>query len=444
MNFLFKISTATLLITVFFLLPGCEKKEKKSNAAILTITSKPEKAEIEIKGEKLGVTPLKLKLASGKYIIKASKKKFQPEWRKILCAPGQKKETELELKPVTAPVLIESKPPKAEVVLNGEVYGETPLVIYNQPIGKHTAILKKLGYVNKEISWEITSPRPAHVTAGLTSNLGILEIVSSPSKATLEIDGNKRGYTPFKADIEQGRHKIKLSKGDYTVYEGIVTVPRNKKISKKITLQLLPGILSVKSKPEGAVLFINNKKQGTAPVEIKNLKPGSYRLKLIKSGYDPVERQVTIHAGRKTSISVNLDSNTGRIHLVTTPPGISIYLDGKFMGKTVKGEHKGISNIFVMNDVSMGTHTLTLAHKRAVPNKKSFKVRIKKGGTKRLENLKMWIADTVLFLRDGTKHIGRLAKENRDEIMFEIEPGVTQHYERREIKKLMPLKYKEE
>jgi hypothetical protein len=114
------------------------------------------------------------------------------------------------------------------------------------------------------------------------------------------------------------------------------------------------------------------------------------------------------------------------------------------MGKTVKGEHKGISNIFVMNDVSMGTHTLTLAHKRAVPNKKSFKVRIKKGGTKRLENLKMWIADTVLFLRDGTKHIGRLAKENRDEIMFEIEPGVTQHYERREIKKLMPLKYKEE
>ncbi|OGV34419.1 MAG: hypothetical protein A2020_05090 [Lentisphaerae bacterium GWF2_45_14] len=432
-----------LMSALFILLSGCEKK-KKVNYTTLTINSIPQGAVVSIDGKELSTTPVTVKITPGKHIIKAEKQEFLPKWTKVLCSPGATAAVEIPMDPITASTLIESTPQGAEVIIRGESVGETPLVLYNQSLGPRSAILKKIGAVNKEISWEITDDRPRYIKETLSSNLGNLIIRTEPSNATISIDGKPRGNTPFSAPIEEGNHSIKISMSGYSGHEQSILVLRDKTLTKNISLQLLPGSVTISSSPPGAFVYVNDKQYENTPCEIKDLKPGNYKLKIQRPGYDPSERDFSIRPGQKTTVSINLDSNTGRIQLVTCPAGISIYIDGKFLGKTEKGEHKDVSKVFEVDNVSMGSHTLTLVHKLAKPNTKSFTLKINKGETKRLKNIRMWIADTELLLRDGKRYVGRLETENDQAVMFEIEPGVTQHYDKSEIKSMKTLEYKEE
>ncbi len=437
-NIFMLLAIAVILATV----SGCDQK-KKSKKASLQIDSIPEGAKIFIANEEVGTTPFKTKANPGTYIFKLQKLNYNPTWIKITCSKQSKKSVEVPLIPITASALLRSSPSKAKVIIDGKVVGETPLALHDQTVGKYTAILEKHGYVRRKISWTVTGIRPQSVFEKLSSNLGTLAINTNPTRANIFIDGKARGYTPFRGEIENGKHTVRITKNGYALYEQALTIPRNKKISKTINLQILPGSIEVKSTPPGSAVFVNDRQYENTPATITNLKPGVYDVRIERRGFDPVLRKVTVHAGRKMTVTTQMDSNTGRIHLATTPPGITIYLDGKLIGKTVKGEHKKISKVFVINNVSMGSHTVTAAHKRAIPNRRDYKLRVKKGETKRLKNIKMWIADAVLYLKDGKRMEGRLASENPLYIMFEIEPGVTQHYERKEIKKLVPLQYEE-
>jgi hypothetical protein len=430
-------------LLVLFSFSSC-KKEKDDKRTFLQIKSTPEGAKVILMGKDAGVTPSKGKVPSGTHIIKLEKENYEPYWEKIVCPPKGSKIIDAKLKPITASVLIESIPSKSKILMNGQVIGETPMTVHGQTIGKHEAIVSRHGYINKKIEWEVIDFRPQKIVAKLSSNLGSLEFNSVPSHANIFIDDKPRGHTPFKGSLEAGKHKIKITMNGYSVYEQSLVISRNKKMSKTARLQMLPGVLKLSSSPAGAQVFVNGRQYENAPTTIKNLKPGNYKVEFRKGGHDPVIREVKIYAGQTASVSARMDSNTGAIHLVTSPPGITIYLDGRKVGVTELGEHKKISKVFVVPNVSMGNHTLTAAHKRAIPNTKSFKVKIKKGETLRLRNIKMWIANAVLILKkDGKRMEGRLASEAPDYILFEIEPGVTQHYDKTEIKSLTPLKKEE-
>jgi len=433
-----------VLMTVLIIFAGGCQKKQKANKTILTVNSIPQKAEISIDGHDMGESTVSVEISPGKHIVKASKEGFYPKLTKVICSPEVKTVAEIPLEPLTASVLIESTPQGAGVVINGENIGETPLVLYNQSLGTHNAILTKIGSVNKEITWEITDARPRFVKEKLASNLGTLTVRTEPSNAMIFIDDKQCGHTPFSGPLTEGNHRIKLSMTGYSDYEQTVLVLRDKSITRSIPMQLLPGSVTISSTPPGSFVYINDKQYDNTPCEVKDLKPGTYKLKLQRPGYDPMERSFSIRPGQKTTVAISLDSNTGRIQLVTCPAGISIYIDGQLAGKSEIGEHKGVSKVFEIDNVSMGNHTLTLVHKLAKPNTKSFSLKIGKGETKRLKNIKMWIADTELLLKDGKRYVGRLDSETKDAIMFEIEPGVTQHYEKAEIKSMKALEYKEE
>ena len=158
---------------------------------------------------------------------------------------------------------------------------------------------------------------------------------------------------------------------------------------------------------------------------------------LEKTGFDPAERTVNLPPGENLDIMLNLDSNTGGADIITQPAGLTVYLDGKMVGITEKNpKNPNSSKIFHIRNLSMGKHQITIAHKRAKPEKRKFNFSVEKGKIVRLTGLNLWIPNAVIFRTDGTVETGRITQNLPQKYEFEPSPGVKYTIEKSTVKKI--------
>lgn len=157
---------------------------------------------------------------------------------------------------------------------------------------------------------------------------GALQVSSTP-KATVYIDGEQVGITPFFTDkIESGEHTIKLVpettidnlttwEGKVNLAPGIVTAinrtlgPTESESSGYIiSLEKISNrnaaSLAVVSIPDGAVVNINGEPKGFAPTLDEGLTPGNYQVVVSSAGYEEKNITAQIVAGYKLTVSVKL------------------------------------------------------------------------------------------------------------------------------------------
>ena len=432
-NVLFFTAAAMMLLSV----SACGKKPKEI-VTRLTINSAPEKAAVTIRGREIGETPVKLKVKPGVYLVKLSLHGYKTSWRKIEMKLGDQQNLTFPLEKETAAVMITSAPDSAAVKFQGRNLGITPVVIRDLPYGDYTAELTRHGFNPQTVSWKIDSPLPKLVKGSLDSNLGTLIISSVPNKAEVIMDGKSIGITPFRDQVEEGKHEIELRRNGYVSLKKSVQV-RSKGITSLngLVLEVKTGSIQIKSKPSGATILINNKPYGDTPFNISNLKPGSYSVRLEKEGFDPAVRKVNLPAGENLDLLFNLDSNTGGVDVVTQPPGITIYLDGKQVGITEKDpDNRNISKVLNIPNLSMGEHRLTIAHRRARPEKKDISFTVRKGKVTRLANLNLWIPNAVLVRTTGVRETGRIIQDLPSKYEFEPSPGVKFTVEKSTVRKV--------
>ena len=413
-------------------------KEKPPVVTRLTIHSRPEKASVSIRGRELGETPVKIKVKPGVYLVKLSMEGYKTSWQKVEMKLGDRQELTFPLEKETAAVMITSSPDAAAVNFQGKNLGITPVVIKDLQYGSYTAELTRHGFNPQTVSWKIDSPLPQLIKCSMDSNLGTLIINSKPSNAEVFMDGRSIGRTPYRDQVEEGKHEIELRRNGYIPLKKTVHV-KSRGIAEldDMVLEVKPGSVKINSKPSGAVVFINGKNYGDTPFSIASLKPGSYSIRLEKSGYDPAVRKVNLPAGEKLDLMFNLDSNTGGIDVVTQPAGITLYLDGKRVGVTEKDpRNRNISKVFSLRNLSMGDHRLAIAHKRARPEKKYINFKIQKGQVVRLANLNLWVPNATLVRSNGSRETGRIVQELPLKYEFEPSPGVKYTVEKSTVKKV--------
>ncbi|MFH0968732.1 MAG: PEGA domain-containing protein [Methanobacteriota archaeon] len=123
--------------------------------------------------------------------------------------------------------------------------------------------------------------------------------------------------------------------------------------------------MQIFSVPEGAECYLNNVYQGLTPVNITNLTPRFYQLRLHKEGYyDVVDPVIANNGVLPTFVSgyemaphyaeigelVADPPQTGAAYIVTYPELVTAFIDDKRVGKT---------DVMVMN-LAVGFHNLTL------------------------------------------------------------------------------------
>lgn len=77
-----------------------------------------------------------------------------------------------------------------------------------------------------------------------------------------------------------------------------------------------PGVVDVSSSPVGAFVYVDrhfDRSRGTTPVTIE-LAPGTYEVTLRIEGHEEVTRLVTVDAGSRTQVDVDLPSTLGGAH----------------------------------------------------------------------------------------------------------------------------------
>jgi hypothetical protein len=127
-------------------------------------------------------------------------------------------------------LMVRSTPSDAQIYLDGVYYGTTPAVIGNVPPGVRTVTLKKEGYGDYTTKVTVFPNRIASVSANLHGGVtpgqtGSAYIRSSPSGATITIDGNYYGVTPrIVSGLPEGTRILTLSKSGYADYTTPITV----------------------------------------------------------------------------------------------------------------------------------------------------------------------------------------------------------------------------
>ena len=167
----------------------------------------------------------------------------------VTAAPGPVSGTDPA--PVALPaaatgiVHVETDPVGASVTVDGQARGVTPLDVTGLDFGSHEVKVELKGYEPKTQGVMIAvDAQRAEVKLPLSRTspiVGAADIVSTPSAATVTVDGSPVGYTPLTNwKLKPGTHKVQLEKDGHEPWEGKVTVVPGKRARLDVPLKAIP------------------------------------------------------------------------------------------------------------------------------------------------------------------------------------------------------------
>ena len=117
-------------------------------------------------------------------------------------------------------------------------------------------------------AWSILAS-PAHA-AKKRSGKGTLVLVSTVEGAKVTINGLVAGETPLEPQRLRARtYKVKVEKLGHLAFERKVRVRPGKRVKVIADLMPVSGVLSVDVGLDGAVVFVDGKRAGLAPLEVE-------------------------------------------------------------------------------------------------------------------------------------------------------------------------------
>ncbi len=265
-------------------------------------------------------------------------------------------------------ILVRSIPGEAAVTLDGAYQGVTPqgnnpLIIENVDAGPHQLVLSKRGYLDTHHQFWIGSGQRSEIRLTLTAttgDAGSVSLISSPSGADVQLDGEYRGRTPLTiSGLTSGQHQLVLDLPGYTRYSSSVEVQNGVMtyLDPVLTRAAAVGYISIISNPAGAFVYIDGTYRGVTPLVV-SASTGLRQVELDHSGYADWSSWIQVASG--TTVYMNADlqrlstSSTGGIAVSSIPTGAQVYLDDAYRGVT-----PGYGDL-ELTDVSAGSHTVML------------------------------------------------------------------------------------
>ena len=223
----------------------------------------------------------------------------------------------------TGSLQITSIPSGAAVYIDEGSQGTTPVNVSGLAAGSYTVKLTKSGYTDYQqpaitVAAGKTTPLNVNLVAttpGSSTGTGSISIISSPSGASVNLDGWDKGTTPTTLDdVKAGSHTLTLTKTGYQ--DSVKTVPVTGGNTTQVTASLTiqdpgpqpsgPGTLTIRSTPVGANVYIDGETAGITPVKIQNVKAGTHKILLTLQSYPDTTQTVEITAGSDKEISIDL------------------------------------------------------------------------------------------------------------------------------------------
>jgi len=231
-------------------------------------------------------------------------------------------------------LVITSEPEMATVSVDGMERGKTPLTIDRIGAGNRTIRLKMDGFFPVSRIERINSDKETKIHVILEHQTGSIHVTaqtfSDAYPARLYLDGKLMGRPPLTvADVTAGTHAYRLEADHHQEATGEIVVSLDAELKLDETLKPLPGIVSIKTTPPGAAIWVDGKEL-TGKTNFKAEIPiGEHTLTLKLDSYLDATKKIKVLPGSVLEENLRLISNKGRISVATLPEGADVWLDGK-------------------------------------------------------------------------------------------------------------------
>jgi tetratricopeptide (TPR) repeat protein len=192
---------------------------------------------VEVDNVRVGVTPLKgpLRVAGGTRLVTAVAQGHIPFRKEVTVAGGQKLDVHVELVPSErslAHLAVKTRLPGAEVVVDGQVVGRTPLpATLAVPAGTRRVEVRRRGYTTARSDVTLAEGSEGQVTlepqedpSALASEGGTLVLRVSETEPIVSVDGKPRPNFSAGIRIARGPHVLKVERGGFVATERTVHV----------------------------------------------------------------------------------------------------------------------------------------------------------------------------------------------------------------------------
>ncbi len=278
---------------------------------VLQITTEPTTAfklqldALEIDADESG----QAKISRGAHQLRILAPRYLPHEQTIeIKGYGEIQSLHVKLQPAWENVTINSQPAMAEVRVDGELIGQTPLSTQILQ-GQHKIELYLPDYKVIETREDfIAGQNRALAPFELQPVDGHLSITSQPADASISLDGIFKGTTPLKVAITANvEHKLKLSKSGYTTAEKTIQLKPKETQKLNIRLQALYATVFLSSSPAGASLQIDGKPRDKQNGHFK-LTAHPHTFTLSKPGYVSQTLNISPQPGSSQSIEIKLET----------------------------------------------------------------------------------------------------------------------------------------
>ncbi|MBK6725441.1 MAG: PEGA domain-containing protein [Acidobacteria bacterium] len=120
--------------------------------------------------------------------------------------------------------------------------------------------------------------------------------------------------------------------------------------------------LIINTTPPNSMILIDGESLGVTDedgsLNLPSFKPGTYTVSVSKAGYLPSIQEITLSAGRKETLTVELMLGAQALSIVATPPQSEVYIDDVLRGTT------DASGKATFADVAIGEHRVLIRKPR--------------------------------------------------------------------------------
>lgn len=268
----------------------------------------PQLARVFIDNRYVGVAPMQdIALSAGTHTIELQRYRYQPLWSELQVAGAEQKQTfSFAMVPDWSPVSLQSKPQNAQVWLDGELYGATPLKV-ELNAGTHHLELVHPDYA-AHIADFVVLPNQA-LDLGeieLGRDPSYLIIKSQPVNATVYVNEQERGTTPLTITaLPNVDYNLRFAKSGYRGLSRAASVTAGESKTINVGLKAILATVHLDVSPKTASVTVDGKLHGQGNQTL-SLTTASHTIEIKESGYEPYILNITPKAGQPVHEKITL------------------------------------------------------------------------------------------------------------------------------------------
>lgn len=268
----------------------------------------------------------------GSYRLRASAPGYRELAYELEVTEAAAQRHRLTLEKLPGHLTLTTQPPGAQVQLDGEPRGATPLNLRELAPGAHRLKVQHPRYQTLEQDLEIEGlDRTLALDLELAPAWGQVRIDSAPGGAQVLVAGNPAGTTPAEVAVVAGEElRLELA-GHRSWRRELDIAPGESRDLGLVQLAPADASLRVISNPAGASVTLDGRHQGRAPLTLEIAPGREHQVALFLPGHADATRSVRLESGQTRDLEVTLEPRLGEVAITLEPEDARLYVDDRLL-----------------------------------------------------------------------------------------------------------------